>query len=117
MLMRDVTPIINVAKEAAEQAALAKKPEIIEIDGLQHIKQGGELKMFVPPRPSALTCDTLEGVVDYVKRLPDAQATPLFLHVVNYKQVRVLSAPSGPDQARTVWLTATVAERWIKKCQ
>jgi len=106
--MLDVQPIIKTAQQAAE-------PKTIEIAGRTYAKKG-ELELITPPRPSVLAAATLQGVVDYVKSLPDGESE-LFVHVQSPFLVSVNSAPDQYANQRVCWLIAKAEERWCKNRQ
>jgi hypothetical protein len=103
--------------DAAVQAIKdSEKTEVIEVSGASFVTR----PVYDPPReavPATLKLNTLTGLIDYVTNGPDAVTADddgLMVHVVNERQVDVVSGLFGRADQRRSYATST-AEAVLSK--
>lgn len=100
-------PIIPSDAVRAIQDSVAT--EVIAVDGTNYVSR----QVYAPPKeptPSTLNLNTLTGLVDYVNNGTDdlkAEGVGLMVHVVNERQVSVVSSLFGRGLQRKAYATAT----------
>lgn len=98
--------IPNAAVQAIKDS---EKTDIIEVRGAQFVTR----PVFDPPReplPAPVKLNTLTGIVDYVNSGPDAVTVDdngLMIHVVNERQVDVVSGLFGRADQRRFYASTT----------
>lgn len=104
-MLEGIEHVIAVAKEAVP-------PQLVKVEGVTYSPD--TLRIVAPPLVTPIaTSNSLQAVVDYVTENPDALGTDaMFIHIEDYRTVRVLGAPQAPTNQRPCFLTCTASERW-----
>ena len=92
-------------KEAIDKiiALSAVDTKIIDANGLKHVllQQAEHMRCIGPPEHDTLSIHTLTGLADWIE---NTKETPDFIHVVNERQVKVITEADAKFRQREVFI-------------
>ena len=92
-------------------AELEDKNKVLDI-GDQKFSRVPYSLIYHDPRPEPLNGSTLKGLLDYIRENRDGLSySELMIQVVSFSEVRLVSAPSGPNEKRTTHFIAKLDEK------